>query len=287
MNEQLPGQDLAGEIWFITGASAGFGRALALEVLARGGRLVATARDPAALECLVAEAPERVVAARLDVTSREQIEAAKAAADARFGAVDVLVNNAGIGYLAAIEEGSDAEVRRLFDANVFGLAAVTRAFLPSMRARRCGTIVNISSIVGFRANAGVGYYAASKWAVEALSEALSKEIAPFGLKVLIVEPGPFRTDFAGRSLLRPAHTIDEYEAVVAIRAASQRGHAKQSGDPVRAASLIVDAVHAPEPQLRLILGASGYASVIGSVERRLQGLRQSEELAPLADFPAD
>lgn len=280
-------QDLAGETWFITGASAGIGRALAEEVIARGGQLVATARNPVTLADLVSSAPERVLAARLDVTSQDQIEAALAAAEARFGAIDVLVNNAGFGFLAAIEEGSDAELRRLFDTNVFGLAAVTRAALPAMRARRRGTFVNISSIVGFRANPGVGYYSASKWAVEAISEALSKEVAPFGLKVLIVEPGPFRTDFAGRSLLRPETEIEEYEPVVALRAASVRGHQKQSGDPVRGARLIVDAVKAPEPQLRLILGATGYDSVIGSVERRLEGLRKSRDIAPLADFPAD
>lgn len=280
-------QDLAGETWFITGSSAGFGHALAWEVIARGGRLVATARDPAALETLAALAPDRVLPLRLDVTSSDQIEAAIRGAEERFGAIDVLVNNAGFGFLAAIEEGSDDEVRALFDTNVFGLAAMTRGVLPQMRARRRGTIVNISSISGFRANAGVGYYAASKWAVEALSEALSNEVSPLGIRVLIVEPGPFRTDFAGRSLLRPATTIDAYAAAAAIRAASERGHQRQNGDPVRAARLIVDAVCAPEPQLRLILGATGYDLVIGSVEQRLEGLRQSRDIAPLADFPPD
>lgn len=277
--------DLTGKTWFITGAASGFGRAIAEEVLARGGQVVASARNPESVGDLVALAPQRVFAPKLDVTREEEIRAALDAARERFGRIDVLVNNAGYGFLAAIEEASDAEVRRQFDVNVFGLAAVTRAVLPAMRADGGGSVVNLSSTAGTRGSAGVGYYAASKFAVEAMSEALSKEVASFGIRVLIVEPGPFRTDFSGRSIAVPATPIDAYESAAQLRAYSGSLDGKQAGDPKRAAAIIVDTLLSEDPPLRLILGAQAYTGAIQSIRDRLSDMERSRDIAPLADFP--
>ena len=190
-------------VWFITGCSTGFGRELSVILLKRGYRVVATARDKAKVEDIVAGNPKNGLALALDVDKQGQIDAAVKAAEARFGRIDVLVNNAGYGYLAAVEEGDDADIRAMFETNFFGLAAMTRAVLPIMRAQKSGAIVNISSVGGFIGFPGSGYYAATKFAVEGLSESLSKEVGPLGIKVIIVEPGPFRTDWAGRSLKTP------------------------------------------------------------------------------------
>jgi NAD(P)-dependent dehydrogenase (short-subunit alcohol dehydrogenase family) len=187
-------------VWFITGCSTGFGRELAKILIARGYRVVATARDPQKIADLVADHAADTLALALDVEKQPQIEAAVKATTQKFGRIDVLVNNAGYGYLAAVEEGEDDDIRAMFETNVFGLAAMTRAVLPVMRAQKAGAIVNISSMGGFIGFPGSGYYAATKFAVEGLSESLSKEVGPLGIKVLIVEPGPFRTDWAaGRS----------------------------------------------------------------------------------------
>ena len=186
-------------VWFITGCSTGFGRELSLILLKRGYRVVATARDKSKVEDIVAGNPKNGLALALDVDKQGQIDAAVKAAEARFGRIDVLVNNAGYGYLAAVEEGDDADIRAMFETNFFGLAAVTRAVLPIMRAQKSGAIVNISSVGGFIGFPGSGYYAATKFAVEGLSESLSKEVGPLGIKVIIVEPGPFRTGL-GRPL---------------------------------------------------------------------------------------
>ena len=209
-------------VWFITGCSTGFGRELAVILLKRGYRVVVTARDKAKVDDIVAGHDKNGLALALDVDKQDQIDAAVKATEARFGRIDVLVNNAGYGYLAAIEEGDDADVRAMFDTNFFGLAAMTRAVLPIMRAQKSGAVVNISSIGGFIGFPGSGYYAATKFAVEGLSEALSKEGAPHGIKVLIVEPGPFRTDWAGRSLKTPKKPVDAYtETAIARRQAIQ------------------------------------------------------------------
>src|SRR5271154_7403137 len=186
-------------VWLITGCSTGFGRELSLILLKRGYRVVATARDKSKVDDIVAGNPKNGLALALDVDKQGQIDAAVKAAEARFGRIDVLVNNAGYGYLAAVEEGDDADVRAMFETNFFGLAAMTRAVLPIMRAQKSGAIVNVSSMGGFIGFPGSGYYAATKFAVEGLSESLSKEVGPLGIKVIIVEPGPFRTHWAGRS----------------------------------------------------------------------------------------
>ena len=189
-------QDLP--VWFITGCSTGFGRELAKLVLERGWRVLATARNPQQIQDLVAGTDGRGLALKLDVTDSAQVIEAVKKAEATFSKIDVLVNNAGFGYMAAVEEGEDEEVRAMFETNFFGLVEMTKAVLPGMRRRRSGHILNISSIGGFVGFPSSGYYNATKFAVEGLSEALAKEVEPLGIKVIIVEPGPFRTDWAGR-----------------------------------------------------------------------------------------
>lgn len=239
-------------VWFITGCSTGFGRELSKILLSRDYRVAVTARDAARVQDLVQNYPDTGLALGLDVAKPEQNEAATEAAHRHFGRIDVLVNNAGYGYLAAIEEGDDADVRALFETNVFGLAHMTRAVLPFMRAHGAGHIVNISSIGGLVGNAGGGYYNAAKFAVEGLSEALSKEVAPLGIKVLIVEPGPFRTDWAGRSLKTPERSIEAYAATaIARRRMAQAYSGSQPGDPVRGAEAIIRTVESPDAPLRL------------------------------------
>jgi NAD(P)-dependent dehydrogenase (short-subunit alcohol dehydrogenase family) len=245
--------DLNGNVWFVTGASAGFGWELGKQVIERGGRLVATARNPDTLKGLVALAPERVLAARLDVTRPAQIAEAVAQASARFGRIDVLVNNAGYGFISAIEEAQDAEIRAVFEVNYFGLVAMTRAVQPLMRAQMSGMIVNISSTAGIRGLPGAGYYSSTKWAMEAFSESLAGEMKAFGVRVLIVEPGPFRTDFAGRSISYPSQPMPEYAAQADMRAKTSAGSGKQAGDPVR---------------------------------KRLADMERSRDVAPGADFPS-
>jgi len=240
-------------LWLITGCSAGLGRALACEALRRGHRVLASARNPATLEALRAETPERMRTVALDVTDPGAIAMAIAAADA-WGGVDVLVNNAGYGYLAAIEEGSDAAIRSVFETNFFGAAALIRAATPGLRERRRGAIVNISSIAGFVGGAGSGYYAATKFALEGLSDALYDELRPHGIAVLSVQPGPIRTEFAGRSLAFAA-PIQAY-----AETAARRHHwiremdGRQSGDPEAIAALTVAAILESDPPRRLFVG---------------------------------
>jgi NAD(P)-dependent dehydrogenase (short-subunit alcohol dehydrogenase family) len=242
------------KVWFITGASSGFGRALAEAALARGEQVIATARATEALADLEARAPERVLRAPLDVTRAEQINAAIDAALARFGRIDVLVNNAGYGVVGAVEETSDAELRGAFDAMFFGAVALTRAVLPHMRARGAGTIVQVSSMGGITTAPGYGAYCAAKHALEALSECLAAEVTPLGVRVLIVEPGAFRTRLFGAGF-RPMPALDAYATSVGTtRAYAHQVHGVQAGDPVKAAAAILDAVAAGAPTLRLPLG---------------------------------
>jgi NAD(P)-dependent dehydrogenase (short-subunit alcohol dehydrogenase family) len=242
-------------VWFITGCSTGFGKELAKLVLARGWRAVVTARNPDRLTGLVSGHKENALALQLNVTDRAQIAQAVRQAEERFGRIDVLVNNAGYGYLAAVEEGEDDQIRAMFETNFFGLVALTNAVLPGMRKRRSGHIVNFSSIGGLVSFAATGYYHATKYAVEGLSESLSIEVAPLGIKVLIVEPGPFRTDWAGRSLLESKIVIDDYAQTAGERRRQTRERSgKQQGDPARAAEAIIEAVGSANPPLHLLLG---------------------------------
>ena len=273
-------------VWFITGCSTGFGRELARLVLERGWRAVVTARNPDQVADLVKGNGDRAIALKLDVTDAGQVaEAAKAAQD-RFGQVDVLVNNAGYGYLAAVEEGEDREVRAMFEANFFGLVAMTNAVLPGMRARHSGCIVNISSIGGIASFPATGYYHATKYAVEGLSESLAQEVGPLGIKVVIVEPGPFRTNWAGPSIKQSATRIPDYEATAgARRAQTEARSGKQPGDPVRAAEAIITAVQSPEPPLRLVLGKPA----LEIARKKLAALKQDfdawEAVTLGSDFP--
>jgi NAD(P)-dependent dehydrogenase (short-subunit alcohol dehydrogenase family) len=244
-------------VWFVTGCSTGLGRAIATAVLDRGWRAVVTARDPEQVADL--GSTDRALVLPLDVTDHAQVTAAVAKAEDTFGRIDVLVNNAGYGYLAAIEEGEDAEVRSLFDTNVHGLVDVTKAVLPGMRARRSGHIVTISSLGGLAAFGATGYYHATKFAVEGLSESLAAEVAPLGIRVTIVEPGAFRTNWSGPSMRQSATVIDDYaETAGARRTATLATYGHQPGDPARAAQAVLVAVESDEPPLRLLLGKAAY-----------------------------
>jgi NAD(P)-dependent dehydrogenase (short-subunit alcohol dehydrogenase family) len=273
-------------VWFITGCSTGFGRELSVILLKRGYRVVVTARDKTKIDDIVAGHEKNGLALALDVDKQKQIDAAVKAAEARFGRIDVLVNNAGYGYLAAVEEGDDADVRAMFETNFFGLAAMTRSVLPIMRAQKSGAIVNVSSMGGFIGFPGSGYYAATKFAVEGLSEALSKEVGPLGIKVIIVEPGPFRTHWAGRSLKTPKKPIDAYaETAVARRKQIQSYSGTQAGDPVRAAEAIIDTVERDKPPLRLPLGGFAYEVMGAEIEAVRKEHASLEAVARGADYP--
>ncbi len=275
-------------VWLITGCSTGFGRELAKILVARGYRIIATARDQQKVVDLVEGHAERALALKLDVDKQREIEAAVDGAHRRFGRIDVLVNNAGYGYLAAVEEGEDSDIRAMFETNVFGLAAMTRAVLPIMRAQKSGAIVNISSMGGFIGFPGSGYYAATKFAVEGLSESLSKEVAPLGIKVIIVEPGPFRTDWAGRSLKTAKRPIEAYaETAVARRRQIQSISGSQPGDPVRAAEAIIATVESPNPALRLPLGSFAYDAMGAELEALRKEYAANETVARGADYPKE
>jgi NAD(P)-dependent dehydrogenase (short-subunit alcohol dehydrogenase family) len=263
-----------GRVWLISGCSRGLGRSLAEAVLAGGGRVAATARDAASLRGLEALAAERVRGYALDVEREDQVQAVVAAVLRDFGRLDVLVNNAGYGLAGAVEELSQAEARAQFETNVFGALALTRAVLPPMRAQRGGHILQISSASGFVASAGLGLYNASKFALEGFSEALAQEVAPFGIRVTIVEPGPFRTDWAGPSMIRARQSIAAYAETAHRVIATINGYSgRQPGDPVRAAAAMIRLVEAEHPPLRLPLGEGA----LGRIRGKLQAM--SEELA--------
>jgi NAD(P)-dependent dehydrogenase (short-subunit alcohol dehydrogenase family) len=274
------------KVWLITGCSTGMGRDIALEALERGYRVVLTARNPESVADLVARFPQRSTSVALDVTDRAQIDAALAHARAAFGAIDVLVNNAGYGYIAAIEEGDLAEVRAMFETNFWGLLAVTRAVLPEMRARRSGQIINNSSQAGLMSYPGTAYYSTSKFAVEALSEGLSRELAPFGIRVTAVEAGPVRTDWAGRSMKRGPTRIPDYAEVVGARAqliVDMDG--KQPGDPRRAAQAIVALAECENPPRQLLLGRGVLATYRQKLAEIGAMLDAWEEVTLSTDYP--
>ncbi|MDQ2647640.1 MAG: SDR family NAD(P)-dependent oxidoreductase, partial [Myxococcota bacterium] len=241
---------LDSKVWFVTGASSGFGWALAEHALSRGHRVVATARSLAALSELAERDPARVALAELDVTQPAQVRRALSVAFERFGRIDVLVNNAGYGLVGAVEETSDAELRAAMDAMFFGAVSVTREALPTLRRQKSGTIVQITSMGGLMSVPGFGAYCAAKHALEGLSEALAAELAPLGIRVLIVEPGAFRTRLFGAAFRRMP-VIEDYAASVgATRAYSETAPGTEPGDPAKAARAIADAVDAGAPTLR-------------------------------------
>jgi NAD(P)-dependent dehydrogenase (short-subunit alcohol dehydrogenase family) len=273
-------------VWFITGSSTGFGRILAEILLKRGERVAVTARNPDQIQDVVAGYKETGLALALDVTQQSQVASAVADAEKFFGRIDVLVNNAGYGYLAAIEEGEDHEVRAMFETNFFGLVAVTKAVLPGMRARRTGHILNISSIGGFVGNPSAGYYAATKFAVEGLSEALAKEVEPLGIRVTAIEPGPFRTDWAGRSLKTAKTSLSDYVDTAGARSHQISGRSgKQPGDPVRAAEAMITIVEADQPPHNLFLGKIAVDMAREKLTCLARGIDQWETLSVGTDFP--
>jgi NAD(P)-dependent dehydrogenase (short-subunit alcohol dehydrogenase family) len=273
-------------IWFITGASTGFGRLLAEEVLKAGGKVIATARKLDKIVDLEKQYPKSAKALALDVTDAGQIDSAVRQAVAHFGRVDVLVNNAGYGVAGAVEEVSEAEFMPMFETNVFGLIHVTRAFLPHLREQRSGHILNLSSIGGVVASAGMGYYNASKFAVEGLSEALAAELAPLGIHVTIVEPGPFRTDFLGRSGVVAEERIADYDNTAAnMRKYFAENDGKQPGDPLRAVHAMMQVVESPTPPLRLLLGKAALTRLRGKLDTWQKEIAAWERVTVGADFP--
>ena len=273
-------------VWFITGCSTGFGRELAKHVLERGYRTVVTARNPDEVNDLAAKGEALVL--KLDVTDQGQIDAAIKAAEGKFGRIDVLVNNAGIGYFAAVEESEEDQIRRMFEINVFGLSRMIHAALPGMRKRRKGSIVNFSSIGGLLSFPATGYYHATKFAVEGLSEALWQEVEPLGIKVMLVEPSGFRTDWAGRSANESKRKIDDYAATAGARRSQSRSlSGKQPGDPVRAAHAIVKAIESPNPPHHLLLGNDAYEAATAKLEDLRKEFSAWEAVSRGADFPKE
>ena len=271
-------------VWFITGCSTGFGMELARQAIDRGYRTVMTARDPSKLQGYAAT--DNVLVLQLDVTHPQEVTAAVQAAHARFGGIDVLVNNAGIGYFAAIEEGVESEVRKMFEVNVFGLTRMTQAVLPDMRKRRSGCIVNVSSLAGIRGMPALGQYCATKFAVEGLSEALRQEVEPLGVHVMVVEPSGFRTDWAGRSADESAHQIDDYMATAGtVRSAIRTSSGQQPGDPVRAAKAIILAVGSGNPPHHLLLGNNAFDGAMAKLAELGIAYKAGEAVARAADAP--
>ena len=271
--------------WLITGCSSGLGRALALEALNQGHNVVVTARNPESVSNVVRKHPSSAMAATLDVRDRHQIQSAVKVARERFGTIDVLVNNAGHGYRAAVEEGDTDEVSALFDANFSGPVALIKEVLPSMRERCSGVIVNVSTIAVPWVPAGSGYYAASKAALEAVSDALRVELQPLGIKVLVIEPGGFRTDFAGRSLMESKARVSAYAGTAGLRRKDvDPTHGRQPGDPARAARIIVEAINAESLPSRLLLGSDAVRIVSEHLQSRLAETEKWASLSVQTDF---
>jgi NAD(P)-dependent dehydrogenase (short-subunit alcohol dehydrogenase family) len=271
-------------VWFITGCSTGFGHELAKQALESGYRTVVTARQPDEVNAMAARGEALVL--KLDVTNHGQIDAAIKAAEDRFGRIDVLVNNAGIGYFGAVEESEEDQVRRMFEINVFGLSRMIHAVLPGMRQRRHGFIVNFSSLAGLHSFPALGYYNATKFAVEGLSGALCQEVEPLGIKVIIVEPSGFRTDWAGRSANESKQHIADYAATAGVwRKQARETSGKQPGDPVRAAQAIIKAVESSKPPRHLLLGNDAFDGAMAKLEELRKEFTAGEAVARGADFP--
>ncbi|QIV83417.1 oxidoreductase [Mycolicibacterium frederiksbergense] len=272
--------------WLITGCSTGIGREIARAALEAGHYVVVTARRAEAVADLVGTFGDRAVAVALDVTDKDQIAAAVAAADDAFGGVDVLVNNAGYGYMSAVEEGDDAEVRKLFDTNYFGVVDTIKAVLPAMRARKSGHIVNISSMTGLVANPPNAYYSSTKFALEALTEALAQEVAPLGIKVTAIEPGAFRTDWARRSMQESGTPIGDYEEGVGTRKTLIKEFADHlPGDPRKVAEAVLTVTTLEEPPLRLLLGRDVLKAVRHKIAALSASIDEWEAVTKDVDFP--
>lgn len=273
--------------WLITGCSTGLGRALAEAVLEQGDSAVVTARDATAVKDIADAYPDRALALSLDVTDRYQARLVIEQGTEVFGSIDVLVNNAGYGYRAAVEEGDDEDVRTLFDTHFFGSVDLIKAVLPQMRARRSGTIVNLSSIGAKITPAGSGYYAAVKAAVEGITGSLRKELEPLGITAMVVEPGGFRTDFSGRSLHQSAEAIGDYsETAGKRRKENDSTHGTQPGDPARAAAAIITAVEAVDTPEVLVLGSDAISAHGDVLRAQLDALEAWGHLGRSTDIGA-
>lgn len=274
------------KVWLITGCSTGFGRALAKEVLAKGYRAAVAARNTNDVQDIIEGYPSTAIAVKLDVTVPEQIKSAVQTTINQFGQIDVLVNNAGIGYFAAVEESEETEVRRMFEINFFGLAKMTQEVLPHMRKRKSGHILNITSIGGLRSFPGIGFYNATKYAVDGLSEALSKEVAPLGIKVTIIAPSGFRTDWAGRSAKDTSIKIDDYATTAGKNAGDIRGYSgNQAGDPLKAALAMIQVTETENPPLRLLLGAAALKGARIKLDELKHDFEGWASVTEGADFP--
>lgn len=272
-------------VWFITGTAQGFGRELVRVALQRGDSVIATSRHPESVTSAFPDAGDRLLAVWLDLRNERQIASVVVEAIDRFGRIDVLVNNAGHGLTGAVEEATDSEVQGVYETNVFGLLRVTRAVLPHMRRQKSGQIVNLSSIGGLVGLPGWGIYNSTKFAVEGLSEALAVELAPLGIGVTIVEPGPFRTDFLGSSLAAAARVLPDYKDTAGqTRAGNVQRHGKQPGDPARAAEAIVQAVTSPKPPLHLLLGSFALERFNTKLAAIKQDMEAWRETTLAADF---
>lgn len=274
-------------VWLITGCSSGFGLELARQAIARGDRVIATARDKSRLAGLVAGHEATTLALDLDVTRADQIEASTKAAVERFGQVDILVNNAGYGYLATVEEGEEEQIRGMFDANVFGLFALTRAILPGMRRQRRGHIINISSVAGLVGLPGSGYYAASKHAVEGWSDSLAAEVGPLGIRVTCIEPGPSRTDWAGRSMIQTPNRIADYAQTVGSRLTNIKDQSgRQPGDPQRIVGAIIEIAQSNAAPRHFVMGALGIDAVTKKLRTSLAEVEAWREPGVSTDDPS-
>lgn len=274
------------KVWFITGCSTGFGRELSNLLLAQGYKVVVTARKLNDIQDIVEKHKDKALALSLDVTQPKEIETAIKKASEHFGRIDVLVNNAGIGYFGAIEESEDEEIRKMFEINFFGLANMTKAVLPIMRKQRSGHILNIASIAGLVGYPAVGYYNATKFAVDGFSESLSKETAPLGIKVTVISPSGFRTDWAGRSANTSKIVIDDYAATAGANKDSIRGYSgSQPGDPLRAAQAMIKVVESANPPYRLLLGQGALRSARAKLDILKNDFDAWEETTVWADNP--
>jgi NAD(P)-dependent dehydrogenase (short-subunit alcohol dehydrogenase family) len=274
------------KVWFITGCSTGFGRELSALVLSLGHKAVVASRNTDDVKDIVAPYKDTAIAVKLDVTKPDEIKTSVQQAMQQFGRIDVLVNNAGIGYFGAIEESEEEEVRRMFEINFFGLANMTKEVLPIMRKQRSGHVVNIASIGGLVAFPAVGFYNATKFAVVGYSEALSKETTHLGIKVTVVAPSGFRTDWAGRSANNSKIVIEDYAPTAHQNQSNIRGYSgNQPGDPTRAAKAIVAAVESANPPLRLLLGVAALKGAKNKIAELQADIDTWETTTVEADFP--
>ena len=274
--------------WLITGCSTGIGREIARAALEAGHSVAVTARNVDAVADFVDQFGDRALALPLDVTDRDQITSAVGSVEKTFGGIDVLVNNAGYGYMAAVEEGEDAEVRKLFDTNYFGVVDTLKAVLPGMRARRSGHVINISSMTGLVANPPNAYYSSTKFALEALTEALAKEVGPLGIKVTAIEPGAFRTDWAARSMQESSTPIGDYDDNVGARKTLIKQFADHlPGDPRKVAEAVLMVAGLDEPPLRLLLGRDVLAAVREKIADLTASIDHWESVTKNVNFPKD